>query len=112
VPATADVKADLFRVLAHPMRVRAHELLQTRERSARELQTELGLDSGATSQQLSALKRQGVVESRREGTTVVYTLADRRVGKLLDVARQIISTRLAAQHAVLEELAAEDAGKP
>ena len=104
---TADVKADLYRVLAHPMRLRVLELLQTQERSARDLQTLLELDSGAASQHLSALRRQGLVESRREGTTAIYTLADPRVGQLLDLGREIISTRLTAQHAVLEELAAE-----
>jgi DNA-binding transcriptional ArsR family regulator len=105
--ATADVKADLYRVLAHPMRLRVLEILQTQERSARDLQTLLELDSGAISQHLSALRRQGLVESRREGTSVIYTLTDARVAQLLELGRQIISTRLTAQHAVLEELAAE-----
>ena len=108
----ADVKADLYRVLAHPMRLRVLDLLQTHERSARDLQTLLNLDSGATSQHLSALRRQGLVESRREGATAVYKLTDPRVAQLLDLGRQIISTRLTAQHAVLEELAAESVGDP
>jgi len=110
--ATAAVKADLFRVLAHPTRVRVLELLQTQERSSRDLQALLGLDSGATSQHLSALRRQGLVESRREGTSVIYNLVDARVGQLLDLGRQIISIRLTAQNAVLEELAAEGIVKP
>ena len=103
----ADLKADLYRVLAHPMRLRVLELLQTQERNARDLQGLLELDSGAASQHLSALRRQGLVESRREGTTTVYKLADPRVAQLLELGREIISTRLTAQHAVLEELAAE-----
>lgn len=109
---TADVKADLYRVLAHPMRLRVLELLQTQERSARDLQTLLDLDSGAVSQHLSALRRQGLVESRREGTTAIYKLADPRVAQLLELGREIISTRLTAQHAVLEELAAERVVEP
>jgi ArsR family transcriptional regulator, arsenate/arsenite/antimonite-responsive transcriptional repressor len=105
--ATADVKADLYRVLAHPMRLRVLELLQVEERSARDLQTLLELDSGAISQHLSALRRQGLVEAHRGGTTTSYRLTDARVAQLLELGRQIISTRLTAQHAVLEELAAE-----
>jgi ArsR family transcriptional regulator len=105
--AAAEVKADLFRVLAHPTRVRALELLQTHDRSARDLQALLELDSGATSQHLSALRRQGLVESHRDGTSVVYHLTDARVGQLLELGRQIISIRLTAQNAVLEELEAE-----
>jgi DNA-binding transcriptional ArsR family regulator len=110
--ATSDVKADLYRVLAHPMRLRVLELLQAEERSARDLQALLELDSGAVSQHLSALRRQGLVESRREGTTAIYSLTDERVAQLLELGRQIISTRLTAQHAVLEELAAERSVEP
>jgi DNA-binding transcriptional ArsR family regulator len=109
---TADVKADLYRALAHPMRLRVLELLQTEERTARDLQTLLELDSGAVSQHLSALRRQGLVESHREGTTAIYKLGDPRVAQLLELGREIISTRLTAQHAVLEELAAERVIEP
>ena len=109
---TAEIKADLYRVLAHPMRLRVLELLQVQERSARDLQTLLDLDSGAVSQHLSALRRQGLVESRREGATAIYKLADPRVAQLLELGREIISTRLTAQHAVLEELAAERVVEP
>jgi ArsR family transcriptional regulator, arsenate/arsenite/antimonite-responsive transcriptional repressor len=110
--ATADVKADLYRALAHPLRLRVLELLQVEERSARDLQTLLEADSGAMSQHLSALRRQGLVEARRQGTTTIYKLADARIAQLLDLGRQIISTRLTAQHAVLQELAAERVPEP
>ena len=53
------VKANLFRVLGHPARVRILELLRDGERSVGALQKELGLDSGSTSQHLAALRRIG-----------------------------------------------------
>ena len=65
-----EVKARLFRVLGHPVRVRILELLREGERSVGTLQAELGLDSGATSQHLARAPAIGVVESRREGTSV------------------------------------------
>ena len=74
-----EVKASLFRVLGHPARVRILELLRDGERSVGALQAELGLDSGGTSQHLAALRRIGLVESRREGTSVFYRVADERV---------------------------------
>src|SRR5271154_7182225 len=67
-----EVKATLFRVLGHPARVRILELLREGERSVGSLQSELGLGSGGTSQHLAALRRIGVVESRRDGTSVYY----------------------------------------
>jgi ArsR family transcriptional regulator len=99
-----EAKANLFRVLGHPARVRALELLRDGERSVKSLQLELGLDSGGTSQHLSALKRIGLVESRREGTNVYYRVDDERVFALLGAGRDIISRQLTEQQSLLQEL--------
>jgi DNA-binding transcriptional ArsR family regulator len=92
-------KADFFRTLGHPARVRILELLRGGERSVGALQAELGLDSGGTSQQLAALRRIGLVEGRRAGTSVFYRVTDDLVFDLLEDARQILDrvvrTRLA-----------------
>jgi ArsR family transcriptional regulator len=99
-----EVKANLFRVLGHPARVRILELLRGGERSVGALQAELGLDSGGTSQHLSALRRIGLVESRREGTSVFYRVGDEHVFELLEAARAIITRQLAEQQSILTEL--------
>ena len=99
-----EVKANLFRVLGHPARVRLLELLREGERSVGALQAELGLDSGGTSQHLAALRRIGLVESRREGTSVYYRVDDQRVFELLAVGRAIITRQLAEQQSLLREL--------
>ncbi len=99
-----EVKANLFRVLGHPARVRILELLRDGERSVGSLQAELGLDSGGTSQHLAALRRIGLVESRREGTSVYYRVADPRVFDLLAAGRDVITQQLAEQQSILREL--------
>ena len=99
-----EVKANLFRVLGHPARVRILELLREGERSVGSLQADLELDSGGTSQHLAALRRIGLVESRREGTSVYYRVDDERVFELLAVARAIITRQLAEQQSILREL--------
>lgn len=99
-----EVKANLFRVLGHPARVRILELLREGERSVGTLQAELGLDSGGTSQHLAALRRIGLVESRREGTSVFYRVDDKTVFDLLEAGRAIIGRRLAEQQALLREI--------
>jgi ArsR family transcriptional regulator len=101
-----EVKARLFRVLGHPARVRALELLREGELTVGALQTELGLESGATSQHLAALRRVGLVESRREGTSVYYRVDDARVFDLLDAGRAIITRQLTDQQRLLEALEA------
>jgi DNA-binding transcriptional ArsR family regulator len=99
-----EAKASLFRVLGHPARVRILELLRGGERSVGALQTDLGLDSGGTSQHLAALRRIGLVESRREGTSVFYRVGDERVFDLLEAGRAIIERQLVSQQALLREL--------
>ena len=99
-----EVKANLFRVLGHPARVRILELLRAGERSVGALQAELGLDSGGTSQHLAALRRIGLVESRRDGTSVFYWVDDERVFDLLAAGRDIITRQLSEQQSILREL--------
>lgn len=100
-------KAALFRTLGHPARVRLLELLRDGELSVGALQEGLGLDSGGTSQHLAALRRIGLVESRRQGTSVYYRASDARVFALLEVGRTVVARHLAEQQALLEELEAE-----
>lgn len=104
------VKAEFFRVLGHPARVRILELLRDGERGVGELQAALGLDSSGTSQHLGVLRRQGVLESRREGTSVFYRVRDPRIFDLLEVAREILSSSLQATQALLAEMASPPGG--
>ncbi len=110
MPNTADpvheVKANLFRVLGHPVRVRLLELLRNGEQSVGTLRAALDLDSGATSQHLAALRRIGLVVARREGTSVYYSVDDEQVFELLAAGRAIITRQLEAQQSLLRELAA------
>lgn len=98
------LKADFFRALGHPARVRILELVSEEERAVGELQAELGLDSSGTSQHLAALRRQGLVETRRQGTMVFYKLKDPRVAELLQVAREILTANLAETRELIDGL--------
>ena len=98
------VKARLFRVLGHPVRIRILELLVAGERTVGELQAALELDSSGTSQHLAALRQQGLLDSRRAGTSVYYTIRDPRVSQLLVVARQLLTSRLSDSQALLDQI--------
>jgi ArsR family transcriptional regulator len=101
------VKADLFRLLGHPARVRILELLRDGERTVGELQADLELESSGASQHLTAMRRQGVLENRRAGSNVYYRVTDERIFQLLEVARQILTTQLEATTALLDDLSEE-----
>ncbi len=101
------VKAEFFRTLGHPARVRILELLRGGEMTVGDLQAELGIDSSGTSQHLAALRRQGILEARKEGTHVHYGVRDPRVFQLLESARQVIGSHLEEANALLGELEEE-----
>lgn len=98
------IKADFFRTLGHPARVRVLELLREGELTVGELQAELEIDSSGASQHLGAMRRQGLLESRREGTSVFYRVRDPRIFQLLETARQLIGSYLEETQALLGEL--------
>jgi DNA-binding transcriptional ArsR family regulator len=87
-------------------------LLREGERTVGALQAALELDSSTTSQQLTALRKQGLVESRREGTNVYYRVKDRRTLELLELAKKVIASNLEEGQALLDGLAGEDFGPP
>jgi ArsR family transcriptional regulator len=98
------LKAEFFKTLGHPARIRVLELLCEGERSVTALQQVVQLESSHLSQQLAVLRRAGLVTTRKEGTTVFYALAAPELAELLAVARHILTDVLAGQVAVLEDL--------
>ncbi len=104
------LKADFFRVLGHPVRVRMLQVLRDGERSVGSLQDELDLDSSSTSQHLAALRGQSLLESRKEGTSVFYRVKDPRTLELLELAKQIIAAAREDNQVLLDDLAVEDFG--
>lgn len=98
-------KAEIFRTLGHPARVRIIELLRDGERSVGSLQGALGLDSSGTSQHLALLRKHGLVGGRRDGTTVYYRVTEDAVFGLLEAARVLLGSILGRQQAALAELA-------
>lgn len=99
------VKAEFFRVLGHPVRVRILELLRDGERAVGDLQAALEINSSGTSQHLGALRRLGILESRRDGTSVLYRVKDPRIFQLLEVARRILTGHYEDTQALLGDLA-------
>ncbi|MEQ4721815.1 metalloregulator ArsR/SmtB family transcription factor [Nonomuraea sp. B19D2] len=100
-------KADFFRTLGHPVRIRVLELLHDGPLPVRDLLNEIDIEASSLSQQLSVLRRAGIVTASREGVTVVYELATSEVAELLVAARQILTRLLAGQGELLAELRAQ-----
>jgi ArsR family transcriptional regulator len=107
-PPIAEAKAELFKALAHPARVRVLELLAEREHTMGALAELSGLEPSHLSQHVMQLRRAGIVDSRRVKTTVICSLRDPQMAELLAVARQLISNNLRQGQLLLAALDSAD----
>ncbi len=87
-------KAEFFRALGHPTRLRILELLRPGEQTVSELQAALDMEASSVSQQLAVLRARNIVETRRAGTNIYYAVRDPQLFQLLDVARDIFDNQL------------------
>lgn len=109
-PQLQNLKAEFFRALAHPIRIRLLEVLVTRgETSVKELQKALGIEQPIVSQQLARLRASGIVAARRQGTATRYVVTDPLLKNLLQTAKQILNRRLIGVRSLLRELEHESA---
>jgi ArsR family transcriptional regulator len=100
-------KAEFFKALSHPARIKIIELLRAGELNVTELQEQLEIDASSVSQHLSVLRNKNIVDSRKAGTTVFYKVRDPEVFELLDIARRIFNNQLINTRSTLEQLEEE-----
>jgi ArsR family transcriptional regulator len=99
-----EIKANLFKALAHPARIRILEILSTdaRPTAVGEILAETGIEPTLLSQHLAVLKRHRVVRAERVGNAVYYELAHPSLSELLILARTFLADTLREQHQQLE----------
>ena len=100
------LKAEFFKTLGHPARIRVLELLSERDYVVAEMLPEVGIEPAHLSQQLAVLRRANLVTARKEGSSVRYSLTSPHVAELLAVARLILTGVLSGQAELLDDLRA------
>jgi DNA-binding transcriptional ArsR family regulator len=106
------LKAEFFRALAHPTRIRLLEVLViTPESSVQDLQRRLGIDQPIVSQQLARLRASGIVVARRHGAATLYSVTDPLLKDLLAIAKLILNRRLVGVRSLLRELNRDAPGR-
>lgn len=86
--------AELCKVFTDPKRLMVLEALRAGECSVGELAGMVGMSLPNASQHLSVLRHAGLVATRRDGTTVFYTLAEPRIAQACDIVHQIVLDRM------------------
>lgn len=87
-------KAEFFKALANPLRIRILELLRGGPLSVTQVQEATGAPGSSVSQQLAVLRSRNILATERHGTTIIYRVPDPELFELLDVARRIFDAHL------------------
>jgi len=97
-------KADFFKALAHPARIKILEYLRHGEKSAGEMLEALGLEQSNGSQHLAVLRNKNILVARREGLNVFYSVRDPMLFQVLDLLRRYFHEHLSELRGLLEAL--------
>ena len=100
-------KAEFFKALAHPIRIRILDCLRSGEKGVNELSEMLQIEPANVSQQLAILRVRNIVIGRKAGSGVFYSISDQAIFKLLDTARDIFNNHLVGVREMLEEMKQE-----
>ena len=87
-------KSNLFKAIGHPARVQILEFLNSSEWCVCDIISELGLEQSNVSQHLSVLRRENIIESRKQGLQVMYRIKHLEILDLLQKGQEIISHEL------------------
>lgn len=87
-------KAEFFKALASPLRIRILDELRNGELTVTELRLRLGVELTNVSQQLTILKSKNIVVGRKAGSNVYYSCRDPAIFKFLDAAKEIFNNHL------------------
>ncbi|AEG58786.1 ArsR/SmtB family transcription factor [Desulforamulus ruminis] len=86
----SELKSDIFKAIAHPTRIRILELLKDGEACVCDIFEELNVEQANTSQHLAVLKKQDILQSRKEGLRVIYSIKYPEIIELLEVMDKIL----------------------
>ena len=82
--------SNVFKALAHPTRIQILKLLRDGEMCVCEILPNLDSEQSNTSQHLTVLKNSGIVDSRKDGSRVIYSIKNKEVHEMIDLAEAII----------------------
>ena len=103
----AEQATTLLKALAHPARLLICCQLRDNEMSVGEIEETLGVRQPRLSRELSKLREEGLVETRRESKVVFYRLSDKRARAMVDAVCAVMLDRADFLHA--EPIKAGDA---
>ncbi|OGI19957.1 MAG: hypothetical protein A3B68_00225 [Candidatus Melainabacteria bacterium RIFCSPHIGHO2_02_FULL_34_12] len=106
----SEFKAEFFKALANPIRIQIIDALRDGEHTVNQLREILDIEGPNVSQQLAILRANNLVSTRKEGSSVYYSIKDSTIFKLLDTAKVIFNNQLAGIRDLLSKINTKKTG--
>jgi len=97
-------KAEFFKALASPLRIRILDELRNGELTVTELRQRLLVEPTNLSQQLAILRAKNIIVGRKQGSNIYYSCRDTAIFEFLDAAKKIFNNHLVNIKDMLEVL--------
>ncbi len=97
-------QAGICKTLADPKRLMILHELRDSEKSVGQLVSGLDLPQANVSQHLAIMRERGIVITRREGTTIYYSLANPKIGQACDLVQEVLADQLARNQALAKSI--------
>jgi DNA-binding transcriptional ArsR family regulator len=98
------LQAQICKTLADRKRLMILHELRDGELSVGQIVSSLDLPQANVSQHLAILRERGIVNTRREGTTIYYRLANPKIGEACDLVQQVLVDRLVQGQALADSI--------
>jgi DNA-binding transcriptional ArsR family regulator len=96
------LQAELCKGMAHPKRIRILRTLEDGEKTVNELAKIIGIPQANVSQHLGLLRQFGILQTRRDGSSIYYSISDHRIVEACNLVRSCIAEKLRKSRQVLE----------
>jgi len=104
MPELSQFKAEFFKALSHPLRIKILDALRNGEVTVGDLTARLAVEQSTLSQQLAILRNRDFIVARKSASNVFYSVRDPAIFRLLDVAREIFNNHLIDVKEMLTQL--------
>lgn len=110
MPEISQFKAEFFKALSHPLRIRILDELRNGEVGVNDLSARLKVEQSSVSQQLALLRSRNFLNARKDGPNVFYSVRDPEIFRLLDAARSIFNNQLVEVRDMLSQIESSENG--
>ncbi len=99
-----NLQAELSKTLAHPIRLAILHTLRDSEKNVNQLTEILDISQSNLSQHLALMRQKGILQTRRQGTNVYYSVVNGKINQACDMVREVLIDQLSQKHKLAKGL--------